>query len=95
MGVRQKDNIFGKYAVDFVWVRNIEEFTKYILDNGLPDMISFDHGLGKGLQNGHDCAMWLMAYCKEHNLGLPKCFVHSANHNKRAGMNELLGLPND
>ena len=90
-----KDNIFGKYAADFVWVRNMEEFTKYILDNGLPDMISFDHDLGKGLQNGHDCAMWLMAYCKEHNLGLPKCFVHSANHNKRAGMNELLGLPND
>jgi hypothetical protein len=28
-------------------VRNFEEFRQWILDNGLPDVVSFDHDLGK------------------------------------------------
>lgn len=28
-----------------IWVKNYSEFTDYILSNGLPDLISFDHDL--------------------------------------------------
>ena len=34
-----------KYDPEFVWVRTFEEFTDYILQNGLPEFVSFDHDL--------------------------------------------------
>jgi hypothetical protein len=38
----------------WVIVRNFEEFQNYILGNGVPDMISFDHDLGE--EHYHDYA---------------------------------------
>ena len=32
-------------------VRNYNEFTEYILKNGIPDLISFDHDLGEEHMN--------------------------------------------
>lgn len=55
-----------------------EEFVKFILDNGLPDFISYDHDLGEG-KTGYDCAKWLVDYCLENNLSLPEYAVHSQN----------------
>lgn len=55
-----------------------EEFVKFILDNGLPDFISYDHDLGEG-KTGYDCAKWLVEYCLENNLSLPEYAVHSQN----------------
>ncbi len=31
---------------DVVWVKSYDEFTTWITDNGLPDIVSFDHDLG-------------------------------------------------
>jgi len=47
-----KDNWLVDYAPDFVnenviWVKNYNEFTDWIIKNGLPDMIAFDHDLGE------------------------------------------------
>lgn len=33
---------------DMVWVKSYNAFTEYIIKNGLPDLISFDHDLGQG-----------------------------------------------
>jgi len=84
-------------------VRNYDEFCDYILINGLPSLISFDHDLAdehytpkeywhdyqiskeyQDAQNytektGKDCANWLVDYCLDNNLSLPKYYVHSAN----------------
>lgn len=72
--------LIQKYNVRFTWVHNINEFQKYIVSNGIPDLISFDHDLGGGLEKGSDCAKWLKQYCNEHNKPLPKYYVHSANN---------------
>lgn len=94
-----ENNIFNKYDdVNFIWVRNFDEFTNYIKKNGLPEFISFDRDLKKGngidksleYQNGEDCAKWLVDYCKEHNEEITNYFVHSANKNGQRNIPEIL-----
>ncbi len=77
-------NFLKRYDPEFVWVKTFDEFAKYIIDNGLPDFISFDYDLGKGLKKGAECAAWLKQYCMENGLNLPKFYAHSANPNGRA-----------
>lgn len=66
------------------WVKTYKEFTQFILENGLPSYISFDHDLGDfdsegNEKTGYDCAKWLVDYCLDNNLDLPKWYVHSGN----------------
>ena len=84
------DDLMRKTDIDFVWVKNIEEFSNYILKNGLPEFVSFDHDLGKGLPKGLDCAKWLIDYCRKTNNRLPKFYVHSANPNGQREINAIL-----
>lgn len=77
-------NIFNRYNPEFIWVKNLNEFKNYIINNGLPDMISLDHDIkprnyqGK-FETGADVAQWLVNYCKENNLKMPLSISHSAN----------------
>src|SRR3954465_14214809 len=79
-------------APDDTWsvVRSYDEFTQFILTNGVPDFIAFDHDLGGVLINeeektGFDCARW----CVEYGY-LPKiAIVHSHNH---AGAQRIMNL---
>lgn len=91
------ENIFNKHTVRFKWVKNLEEFKNHIEKNGLPEFISFDRDLKKGnnvdetnYPNGEDCARWLVNYCKEHNVDIPRYFVHSANKNGQKNIPEIL-----
>lgn len=79
-----------EYNPKFVWVKNFDEFVDYIEKNGLPDFISFDYDLGKGLKKGAECALWIKQYCKENNKTLPKFYVHSANQNGKRQINSIL-----
>ena len=89
------DKLLSNGNVDFVWVKNFEEFTGYILRNGIPEFVSFDHDLGKGLKKGLDCARWLQEYCRESGQPFPKFFVHSANPNGQREINGLLNSVNE
>lgn len=62
----------------FERVYNYEEFIAFILQNGLPNFISFDHDLGEG-KSGFDCAKWLVEFCMDNNYKLPKYSIHSQN----------------
>ena len=73
--------LMTEYNPKFIWVHNIDEFSNWIVKNGLPDLVSFDHDLGKGVAKGVECARWLRRYCDENRLDMPKWFVHSANVN--------------
>ncbi|WP_431611917.1 cyclic-phosphate processing receiver domain-containing protein [Chryseobacterium sp. 'Rf worker isolate 10'] len=75
---------------DWHIVRNYEQFVNRILEKGLPEMISFDHDLAdehylkQGSQEfvektGYDCAKWLIEYCMDNYLDLPKFYSHSMN----------------
>ena len=72
------------------WVKTQIEFEKYIKENGLPDLISFDNDLGIGNGEGYDCAKWLVEYCMDNNVQLPKWFIHSANPVAKENIKNLL-----
>lgn len=93
-----KNNIFNRYNVTFRWAHNYEDFIKEITTK-MPDFISFDYDLKNGrsnvegkLPNGIDCAKWLMKYCEENGVPMPKSYVHSANPKHGPELNSLLGL---
>ena len=71
-----------------VWAKNYVDFVNYVMENGLPDDISFDHDLGAG-KSGHECAKFLCEYCNDNNLQIPKYYVHSANP---VGKENIIGL---
>lgn len=78
---------------DWQIVRNFDEFRQWILDNGLPDVVSFDHDLAalhydpstwkEGFkyldETGYDCARWMVDFCIHEKLPLPEFFIHSMN----------------
>ena len=65
--------------VDVNWVTTQMEFKDWIMINGLPDAICFDHDLGTGNGDGYECATWLCKYCDTKNLKLPLYAMQSAN----------------
>lgn len=72
------DDVRNPYTEDWTLVRSYEEFTQHIMDNGVPDEVSFDHDLGTDM-TGYDAVKWLGDYCIEKGMPFPKCYVHSAN----------------
>jgi hypothetical protein len=69
--------IFGE-NVKVTWVKGYREFVNYLTENPMPDGMSLDHDLGTEL-TGLDCAKWLIEYCMNNAVKLPKYFVHSQN----------------
>lgn len=68
---------------DFVVVINFQDFKKVILENGLPELISFDNDLGLDendiiAEDGYAAAKWLV-YESGLDLINLKFNVHSAN----------------
>lgn len=63
---------------DITWVKNYEEFCKYINANGLPDIICFDHDLREE-KSGYDCAKFVVTYCQAHQLDIPEFEIQSSN----------------
>jgi hypothetical protein len=61
------------------WVMTQMEFQDWIMINGLPDAICFDHDLGTGNGDGYECAKFLCEYCFVHKLPLPLYSSQSAN----------------
>lgn len=83
---------------NIIWVKTYRDFIKYIQDNGLPDGINFDHDIenfhiSKSSyieKTGFDCAKWLVNYCIDNKLKLPKWYTHSANPVGKANIDGLL-----
>ena len=84
--------IFTK--LEWIIVRNYNEFVKCIEDNGIPEVISFDHDLSDFdyerqtnidyseciEKTGYHCAKWLIDYCMDNNKEIPSTIlVHSMN----------------
>jgi len=74
---------------EVIWVKNYDEFVSWIEKNGLPDGICFDHDLGEE-KSGYDCAKWLVEYCMDNNLPIPKFNIQSANPTGKININSLL-----
>lgn len=66
-------------------VRSYAEFIQWLIQNGLPGVVSFDHDLGEG-PSGYDAAKWMI----EH-YGMPRIwYVHSMNYHGCRRIRELL-----
>jgi hypothetical protein len=90
----------GHWAADWQIVRSLGEAKEWVLKNGFPDVISFDHDLGEDHyygnyddgKTGYDFAKWLV----EHDLNtdsMPVDFkytVHSMNPIGAANIQSLL-----
>jgi hypothetical protein len=80
------------------WVKRYSEFVDWITENGLPDMICFDHDLSDIHCNkstykektGFTCAQWLVDYCIDNDKMIPDYRVQSANPVGRANIEGLL-----
>jgi hypothetical protein len=83
---------------EIVWVKKYQQFIDWICVNGLPDMICFDHDLENfhitkstyKEYTGMDCAKWLVEYCMESKLALPKYRIQSSNPVGKANIDGLL-----
>lgn len=86
---------------DWHIVRKYEQFVNWILEKGLPEMISFDHDLADEYylkldpqkcveKTGYDCAKWLIEYCMDNNIDLPKFYCHSMNPVGKENIESLL-----
>jgi hypothetical protein len=76
--------------VDVVWVKSYDEFVDYLNHaDTLPDAICFDHDLGDG-KSGYDCAKYLVEFCMDRGLKLPKWNCQSANPVGRENIDALL-----
>jgi len=89
-------------------VKNYDEFTNYIKNNEMPELISFDHDLCSehyrysfsenipyGLlkeKTGYHCLVWLILYCNKNNIKLPKILIHTMNETAEKNMNNLLDI---
>jgi hypothetical protein len=80
---------YNEDSDSIIWVKDYNEFVSWINQNGLPNEIFFDHDLGKD-ESGYDVAKWLVDYCIDNNLDLPKWKIQSANPVGRDNINGLL-----
>ena len=80
---------------EWIIVRNYNEFVKCVEENGIPEIVSFDHDLAdvhyqqqSNIQyhddteekTGYHCAKWMINYCLDHNLPIPRMnLIHSMN----------------
>jgi hypothetical protein len=79
---------FGE-NLDVTWVKDYDEFVKYFKKNEMPYAISFDDDLNNE-KTGLDCAKWIVDYCMNNAVRLPKYFVHSANPAGRENIQSYL-----
>ena len=87
-----------------IWLKTYNEFVAYIIMNGLPDGICFDHDLSllqveagilrtilpEDEKTGYDCAKWLVEYCMNNECKLPKWNSQSGNTVGKENINALL-----
>lgn len=81
-------------TLDWIVVRDYDAFVKCVEENGIPEVISFDHDLASvhyqhqsdidydifSEKTGYECAKWFINYIIDNNLELPETIlIHSMN----------------
>lgn len=80
---------------DIIWCKSYDEFVTALNNVGKPDMVCFDHDLGdinnpEGEKTGYDCAKYLIDFCIDNNIKLPKFYSQSDNGPGRVNIIKLL-----
>jgi hypothetical protein len=82
---------------EIFWIKDYHQFVDWINENGIPDVICFDHDLSDIHCNkstykektGFTCAQFLVDYCIENELKIPQYKIQSANP---VGAQNIAGL---
>lgn len=69
----------GEYEVH--WVKDFWAFKKWLIDNGLPDVVSFDYSLGSMDYDGTTCVRSMISYCLHEDKEFPTYAIHSTHEN--------------
>ena len=64
---------------EVVHVTNFYEFQDWIMTNGLPDGVCFDHDLADEIETGYDCAKFMVRYHQKFGGDFPKFASQSSN----------------
>lgn len=91
---------------NWVIVKDYDEFVAYIEEKGIPNQVSFDHNLDEEHEEsvgkrkipydkfvhktGYDCILWLIGYCIDNQLTLPKCKVHCKPGSGKNNIEEVI-----
>jgi len=89
----------GHWGADWQIVRSLQEAKDWVLKNGFPDVISFDHDLGEAhyygnyedKTTGYDFAKWLI----EHDMdtkSMPENFKFTVHSLNPTGAENIRGL---
>jgi hypothetical protein len=92
--------------VEWIVVRNFDQFKGYIMLHGIPTRVSFDHDLAPEHYNpsidwtkpltcsseptGYDCVKWLIDYCQEHSVEFPEYYLHTLNDAGKKNMESYI-----
>lgn len=84
-----------KDIVKIFWCKTYDEFVKTLNKVKIPDSVYFDHDLGdtdnpEGEKTGYDCAKYLIDFCIDNNIKLPKFYSQSDNGPGRENILKLL-----
>lgn len=93
---------------DWKIVRNYNDFVKFIKENGVPKLVSFDHDLSEEhykasnqtflpysdfkVKTGYHCLQWLLLYCAKVNAKPPKILIHTLNLTGAENMKTLINI---
>jgi hypothetical protein len=91
-------------------VKNFADFKNYLETNEIPELISFDHDLTYDHyryavmnyipysefkdKTGYHCLLWLILFCHEKKVNLPKILIHTMNVEGKNNMMNLLDTYN-
>jgi len=91
---------------NWIVLRSYEAFCKYIKNNLLPNVISFDHDLADEhykyaisdyipydefkVKTGYHCLLFLVLHCAAKNLALPQILIHTMNRQGERNMQNLI-----
>lgn len=81
--------------IDIIWCKSYDEFVKTLNKVKTLDSVYFDHDLGDidnpdGEKTGYDCAKYLIDFCIDNNIKLPKFYSQSDNGPGRENIIKLL-----
>jgi len=76
-------------SIRWLIVKNFEEFTVGIINNGIPEIVSLDNDLQEE-KEGYDCLKWLILRCDHYKVPLPKFFFHTKNNIAKENMETYL-----
>ena len=77
-----------------IWVKGYDEFVDWIVNNGMPDGVAFDHDLADfkdgDERTGLTCVKWLCNYCLDNKVKFPLYSFQSANPTGRENMESYI-----